>query len=368
MSLQLPYLRDGIDVYVRGEDEVHFVFLASRKRIVTKAKPFLIQALAWLDGKSSSDSLADRVAGAYGSLARDQFVEFLAYLERHGIVVEPDWLKRTELDPEIAVVQQRQMAFLLDVLGTPKQAELVQRKILNARLVLFGLGAVGSWILRQLLAMGFREFVLIDHDVTEPTDVSRHALYASQDAATSVLKAEAAANKIREHFKGVEVSFISAALTPESELEDLIPRGTDLVINAADQPYIGFTSVLLSRYCVPRRIPLLVAGGFDAHLGSVSEMIVPGVTPCADCYADYFREALSDWKPIEHPVEDRREGPGGLCSLSVFAAGAAVMEILRLFMGQAPSESGRGELLFENYQLDRFTVERRPDCPVCARA
>lgn len=82
-------------------------------------------------------------------------------------------------------------------------------------------------------------------------------------------------------------------LTTETALNSLI-SDTDLVINTADEPYIGYSSVLLSRYCVPRRIPLLVAGGFNAHLGSLGELIIPGVTPCADCYADYFQETLKD--------------------------------------------------------------------------
>jgi hypothetical protein len=49
--------------------------------------------------------------------------------------------------------------------------------------------------------------------------------------------------------------------------------GVALIVNAADEPYIGYTSIKLSRYAVKNSLPLFVAGGFDAHLASIGEMI-----------------------------------------------------------------------------------------------
>lgn len=252
------------------------------------------------------------------------------------------------------------------MLGLPEKVAEAQRKISEARLVCFGVGAVGSWLLRQLLGLGFKHFVLVDHDQAEIADVARHAFFDASDAAGATLKAAATAARIQAHFAGVEVVAKTEPLSTNTALEALIKPGTDLVINAADEPYIGYTSVLLSRFCVPRKIPLLVAGGFNAHLGSLGELIIPGRTPCADCYADYFQEALKDWVPVEHPVADRQHAAGGLCSLSVFAAGSAAMKVLRYFTEEGVFDGGRGELLFNDYQLDAFKVERRPDCCVCS--
>lgn len=366
VPIATPYLRDGIDVYVRGEDEVHFVFLATRMRIVLRVRPCLVQALAWLDGTSTCSALISRIGDAHGSEAGEQLRALLEYLEQKGIVIEPDWLERSGLDRHTIATQQRQLSFMLDVLGTPEQVAVVQRRIAEARLVCFGLGAVGSWLVRQLLGLGFRRFVLVDHDTVSESDVARHAFFDVADAAAGASKSVAAATRIREQFFQVDIEAKTTALTTCTQLDEVIPCDTSLVINAADQPYIGYTSVLLSRFCVPRRLPLLVAGGFDAHLGSVGEMIIPGVTPCADCYAEHFNEALKDWVPVEHPVADRREAAGGLCSMSVFSAGAAAMQVLRLFTGEGEPGGGRGELLYDNYRLDAFTVQRRPDCPVCS--
>ena len=115
-----------------------------------------------------------------------------------------------------------------------------------------------------------------------------------------------------------------------------------------------------------RAFPLLVAGGFDAHLASLSEMIVPRQTPCSHCYAIHFEETLRGWKPISHPIVDRHRGFGGLPSLSAFAASAAVLKIVRLLSEKGGDvEQGRGELLFDQYSIDSFKVGRNPECPIC---
>jgi molybdopterin/thiamine biosynthesis adenylyltransferase len=306
------------------------------------------------------------MGNAHGAEAGEQLRALLDYLEQKGIVIEPNWLERSGLDRHTIATQQRQLSFMLDVLGTPERAIAAQRRIETARVVCFGLGAVGSWLVRQLLGLGFRRFILVDHDIVSEADVARHAFFDATDAAAGTSKVVAAAAKIREQFFQIDVEVKTDALTVRTQLDKVIPGDASLVINAADQPYIGYTSVLLSRFCVLRRLPLLVAGGFDAHLGSVGEMIIPGVTPCADCYAEHFSEALREWVPVEHPVADRRDAAGGLCSMSVFAAGAAAMQALRLFTGEGEPGGGRGELLYDSYKLDAFTVQRRPDCPVCS--
>jgi len=113
---------------------------------------------------------------------------------------------------------------------------------------------------------------------------------------------------------------------------------------------------------------VLAAGGFDAHLASLGELLIPHVTPCADCYATFFHESLKDWKPIPHPVKEREGWFGGLGSLSTFSASTAVLDILGYFMNpedRKAAPGGRGEFLFHDYSLDTFVVERDKECQFC---
>jgi len=140
------------------------------------------------------------------------------------------------------------------------------------------------------------------------------------------------------------------------------------MVNTADEPYVGYTNIKLSRYALQHDIPLMAAGGFDAHLASLGELLVPHVTPCADCYATYFHESLKDWKPIPHPVKEREGWFGGLGSLSAFSASTAALDILTYFMNPEDKRAvagGRGEFHFHDYSLDTFTVERDAHCQSC---
>jgi molybdopterin/thiamine biosynthesis adenylyltransferase len=360
-----PFLRDGVDVYLSGAEELHFVFLASRKRIVVRATPALTHAVGWLDGSSTLDDLQIRVSGLHGEHAGEQLRKFVSYLQLKGIVVDENWQSTLGLDAHTRERQARQLTFLLDVLESPEKVADAQNRIAKTRIACFGVGAMGSWIVRQLLDLGFRDFVLVDFDKHAASDVSRHAFSSSDDR--HEFKVVGVANAISRDFPGVQVQTFTAPLSTATRLDQFIDPGVSLVINTADHPYIGYSSVLLSRYCVPRALPLVVAGGFDAHLGSLGELLVPGVTPCADCYASFFEEALANWKPLPHPVEDRSGSFGGLCGLSVFSAAASVMKIVHHVALDFKPSSGRGELIFHDYHLESFEVSRRPDCAICGR-
>lgn len=359
-----PYLRDGVDVFIRNDEELHFIYLSSRKRVVVRAIPALIQSLTWLDGSSHLQTLHARFLQIKpDNIHGDAFLEFVEYLRSKCIVVDKNWL--VNLQGNSFDRHEKQIHFFIDLLDSAESAAELQQKLCDTHVVIFGLGAVGSWVVRLLLQIGVRKFSLIDHAAFDPADIVRNAFYSVN--AHEQNKATWIASRMQCEYSGVSTHAVPLALTIDTDLDHILNEKPDIIINAADEPYIGYTSIKLSRYCIKKRIPLLVAGGFDAHLASLGELIVPGVTPCADCYATFFKNALANWKPIPHPVEDRSLGFGGLCSLSIFAASAAVMKLLRYFMfGASSIDSGRGELLFEKYVLDTFDVNRDSECPYCS--
>lgn len=211
--------------------------------------------------------------------------------------------------------------------------------------------------------MGFRHFILVDPDVTDSADAAHHAF--ADHTRVCFPKVDVVADGLYAIDPEAEIVKAQVALNISTNLEDLVP-GIDLIVNAADEPYIGYTSVKLSRYAVKHNLPLLVAGGFDAHLASFGEMIIPRRTPCADCYVRHFQTALADWKPIAHPVEDRRGGFGGWSPLSVISASAAALKVLNYFIDpELVCKGQRTEFLATDYSTESFEVARDPNCRVC---
>lgn len=355
-----------MDVYISPNNIVHFVFIATRKRLQLRVTPLLIDSLEWFDGSVSVSALETRFLSDASAVRGDQsssFRDFTLYLYNKGILVRKDWMDDT-LSPQCVARFSRQLNFFLDIEESASSASALLQKIMECKVALIGVGAVGSWILKELVQIGFQRFVLVDPKSLTPSDRVRNALFDCDLLGKA--KVDIAARYINSQTIDPETQILQRPLDLDTDVAALIGSDVDLIINTADEPYIGATSIKLSRYCIKNGLPLLVAGGFDAHLGSLSEMIVPRLTPCSDCYAMYFEKALRDWKPVSHPTVDRRRGFGGLPSMSSFAASAAALKIIRLYSEKGGDiEQGRGEFLFDNYSIDRFKVERNPNCPTC---
>lgn len=364
-SLRL-WLRDGVDVYISPDSVVHFVFLSTRKRIRLKVTAPLIESLEWLDGSVTVSELAARFLSdstITGASSASSFYDFAQYLFKEGILVQKTWM-HDAFPAEYVARFSRQLNFFLDIEGSAASASALLHRIMNRKIALIGIGAVGSWILKELVQIGFQRFVLVDPKPLGPADRTRNAIFDHRLIGEA--KVVVAERYIHSQSIKPETRIVQEPLDIDTDIASLIGLDVDLIINTADEPYIGATSIKLSRYCVQSGLPLLVAGGFDAHLASLSEMIVPGQTPCSDCYAMHFEEVLRDWKPISHPIVDRRRGFGGLPTLSSFAASAAVLKIVRLYSDRGGDvEQGRGEFLFDNYVIDSFKVKRNPECPTC---
>jgi molybdopterin/thiamine biosynthesis adenylyltransferase len=251
----------------------------------------------------------------------------------------------------------------MDLVEDPSRVESIQRRIMNTTVAICGVGAMGGWIARELAMMGFLNFLLIDPDKTETSDAARHAF--SDNLSLGDLKVDVVAKGLIAIDPDICVTAHSIALNVETNLDELMD-GVGLLINAADEPYIGYTSVKLSRYAVKKDLPLLVAGGFDAHLASFGEMIVPRKTPCSDCYVNFFRVSLADWKPVAHPVANRSRGFGGWSPLSVISASASTLQVLKYFIDPELVYKGRRtEFLATDYSTYSFEVTRDIHCKIC---
>ena len=361
-----PYLRDGVDVYLNTEHgDVTFVYLSTRKRLHLRCHPILVQTLALMTGKFSFEDIKSWIEDNNPqNLPNNAFEKFLDYLISKNIVVNKNYIEDINLPNEYKNFIVKQLNFLMDILDSVKDVEKVQQKIYNAKIAIFGIGAIGGWIGQQLAMMGFINFKLFDFDIVERTDKSRHCYYKHNEIGTE--KTTVFADHLRSINPMINIESFNISLNIDTNLNDYL-YDVDFIINAADEPYIGYTSLKLSRYCVSTLKPLFIAGGFDAHLASIGELIIPNVTPCSDCYANYFQKALENWKPIVHPVENRSIAFGGINSMSVFSASTSSLTILKYFINEENINEigGRGEFLFPNYNLDTFEVYRNAECRVC---
>ncbi|WP_067178171.1 ThiF family adenylyltransferase [Sulfurospirillum sp. UCH001] len=356
-------LRDGVDLYYDETLEVAiFIFLATRKRIKLKIRKEFILLVSSMDGATI---LHDKfISYAFSSQEIKNFYNLLDYLYEHNILIEKDWIRLLDFDDDYIKLYDRHFKYLLDLTcGGIKEIELIQKRIFTTKIAIFGLGAVGASLARELVMLGFVNFLLIDYDNVDEQDISRNLIYNNLSINNS--KTEICKKMLLSVNKHANITTKELILNTDTKLDFL--DDYDFIINSANTPYIGYTSIKLSRYILNTKKILFICGGFDAHLASLGELIIPGITPCSDCYTTYFSKALQDWKPMPHPKQNRTKVFGGLSSLSLFSASAAAMQILKYFIdyNQANILGGRGEFLFDNYIVDKFEVPKDENCQFC---
>jgi len=363
INLSKLILRDGVDIYFNEDEKfVIFVFLASRKRLKLQINPKLLLIVSKLDG----ENLLIHYIKKYNLASKEitQLNSLLIYLYNKNILIEKNWIDLLSFDDEYKIFLTRHLRYLLDILdGGIKTVEKIQKNISSTKITIFGLGAVGSALTRELAMMGFQNFILIDYQDIKTQDISRNILYSNSNIGKS--KIDVAEKMLLDINPHIKIQKKKKQLNIDTDLSFL--SSTDFIINSANKPYIGYTSIKLSRYCVENNKPLFVCGGFDAHLASLGELILPKITPCSDCYSTYFSEALKDWKPINHPIENRDKVFGGLVSLNLFSASTSALTILKYYINNNLSDlNKRGEFLFDNYQIDEFTIPKDENCQICS--
>jgi adenylyltransferase/sulfurtransferase len=218
------------------------------------------------------------------------------------------------------------------------------------RVVLVGVGGLGSGSALVLARAGVEELVLVDPDRLEPSNLGRQVLYRQEDL--GAYKAERAATRLMKAFPGVRGLPRVTALEPGNAARLL--AGADLVVDGLD----GFGSrLVLADACGAAGIPLVHAGVL--RFGGQALTVRPGRTACYRCL-------LPEPPPPGEGSDPAREGVlGALVGLFGAVEGA---EARRVLAGQPGILEGRlWALDLLGRQSLLLPLGRDPDCPSCGK-
>jgi molybdopterin/thiamine biosynthesis adenylyltransferase len=316
-----------------------------------------------IDGEHTLQEIAE-IMKAEEDVSNDEVVNLIASLERMKIIVQKN-NSQSIISSYDFTRFSRQVNYFQEFFTSEEEGIFGQKKLFDTKMLIFGCGAVGSDIAILLAMAGVRSFVLYDCDTVTQSDISRHMFYQKQYEGMN--KTEALAQTLASIDSSVLSKCVNEFMQPHTDIDELISE-CHFVVNTLDEPYIGYTAAKVSRACMKASRPHYIAGGFDAHLASTGELIIPYVTPCVECYAGHFKESLKNWKPRPHPVKVRADEIGGLSSMSLFSSSFAVIEIIKYLVGLCDVESNfkiRGEFLFDDMSLTYLNVKKNENCDIC---
>jgi len=231
----------------------------------------------------------------------------------------------------------------------PEVGEKGQAKLLDAKVLLLGAGALGSSSSLYLAAAGVGTLGLVDFDVVDLSNLQRQIIHTTDRI--GMLKTESAEKSIKAINPGIKVNRHEVRLTSDNVMD--IIKDYDVIVNCGDNfP----TRYLINDACVLAHKPL-VDGAIFRFEGNATVFYPAKGGPCYRCL--YPEPAPPDMAPSCAEAGVLGVLPGIIGSIQA-------MEAIKLILGLGDPLIGR--LLAydaEEESFRNFKVNRDPECPAC---
>ena len=159
----------------------------------------------------------------------------------------------------------------------PEIGESGQLKLLGSRVLIVGLGGLGSPALLYLAAAGIGEIGLLDSDRVELSNLQRQILHGRSDIGKN--KTDSARRRIEKLNPDIRLKVYPSRLLETNAMEIVVEY--DFIIEATDNFESKF---LINDVCVQQNKPYSHAGVLGMYGQTIT--VVPGQGPCFRCIAE----------------------------------------------------------------------------------
>jgi molybdopterin/thiamine biosynthesis adenylyltransferase len=226
-----------------------------------------------------------------------------------------------------------------------------QEKLLAARVLIVGMGGLGSPVAMYLAASGIGHLVLTDFDVVELSNLQRQIIHHTDDVGENKVASARAA--IHDLNPNVQVTAIPWVLQ-DGELAREV-RDADVVIDACDNFESRFE---LNAVCWRLSTPLVSAAAMRMD-GQVT--VFDARNPDSPCYRCLYSDESSEGEACSQV--------GVLAPLLGIVGSIQATEAMKLIVGMGTPLVGR-VMVLDALDMEWRTLKLRkdPHCPVCAEA
>lgn len=245
-------------------------------------------------------------------------------------------------DDELLRYSRQIMLPQIDVTG--------QQKLADAKVLIIGIGGLGSPAALYLSSAGVGHLTLVDYDTVEPSNLQRQIIHHQDDIGS--YKVSSARDDLLKHNPQTSIEIFDHRLEP-SELDEQV-AAADIVIDGTDNFEARYA---INQACVNNRTPL-VSGAAIRFDGQVCVFTNEENSPCYHC--------------LYHDSGENHEetcSETGILSPVVGVIGCMqAIECIKLICGIGDPLAGR-LLLFDalagEWRMIRFRKDE--NCPVCNR-
>lgn len=228
-----------------------------------------------------------------------------------------------------------------------------QRKLGASRVVVVGVGALGSVIAERLVRAGIGHIRLIDRDWVEWDNLPRQTLFIESDARNRVPKAIAAAEHLRAINSSISIDPVVSDLIPSNASELL--SGFDLLLDGTDNFETRF---LINDASLEFHVPWIHGGCIGAT--GQAMVCIPDETACFRCLMP---------EPMPADQQATCDSAGVVGPAITMVGGWQAMEAIKLLSGNAAATC-RKLVTFDFWENEIRFIKLDPHrtgdgCPSC---
>ncbi len=219
-----------------------------------------------------------------------------------------------------------------------------QEKLKSAKVLIVGLGGLGSASALYLAAAGIGRLRLCDGDRVEHSDLNRQVLYSEHSVGK--LKVGEAKRRLAALNSDIEIEALAKFI--DNQNADDLTKGCELIVDGLDNIE---SRLILNEQSVKMQIPYVYGAvhGWEGFVGFFHP-------PHTACFACILPQKVQRQDVI--PVAGIIPGTIGLLQAT---------ETLKFIMGTEKTLAGR-LLIYDSQRLtfDIVETEKNPECPHCA--
>lgn len=222
-----------------------------------------------------------------------------------------------------------------------------QERLLNAHVVIIGLGGLGCAVAPYLTAAGVGTLTLVDDDVVDAHNLQRQILFT--ESGVGGYKVDEA----KRYLQSLNSHTTINALTEQVDVTRLmtLAEQATLIVDCCDNLA---TRNAINQACLAQLTPL-VSGSAIRFEGQIASFSMQRDTPCYACYSQFFGEQQLSCTEA-----------GVLSPLVGVVGTMQAVEAIKIAadVGQPLYAS---VLLFDALHSDwqRLNIQQHPDCPQC---
>lgn len=224
-----------------------------------------------------------------------------------------------------------------------------QQALLDARVLIIGMGGLGSPVGSYLAAAGVGHLVISDFDEVDLSNLQRQIAHSHDDIGRP--KVESA----RQSFLAINPNITITAINKKLEAETLLEqvRLADVVVDCCDNFETRFA---INDACVAAKTPL-VSGAAIRFEGQISVFDSrDSSSPCYNCLY-----------PRDGSISQTCSENGVIAPITGIIGSMQALEAIKVLTGAGETLQGRVLLLDAlSMNWQRMNLPRNPQCPTCS--